>query len=218
MWAPLENPCRFPTDKFAVNWTPQLNWTIVDIVTAVCVTSLPSLNSLITRHLPKTIQQHWGNKDNVDEFGHQFNEGYFFEVNQRRKPRAVRQGGLGQLFGKQNLDLNKYLTEKTMPTTDGSTDSCSTTVLAIRQESLQKPADDYTSFATFIEEGEISDQSSAPHSKVAMRPNPIKTKHADPYAMPDDDVEHAYPLTAKAQPVKVIESSDLRAPGDISPR
>ena len=209
---------RISTDKFAVNWTPQLDWTIVDIVTAVCVTSLPSLNSLITKYLPKKIQQHWGNKDNVDEFGHQFNQGYFFEVNQRRKPRAVQQGGFGQLFGKQNLNLKKYPTAKTMPTTDGSTNSCSTTVLATRQGSVQKSEDDHNSFAQFIDQGEISDQSSAPHSKVAMRPNPNKTKHADPYAIPDDDVELAYPLRAKAQPVKVIESSDLRASGEIPPR
>ena len=140
-------------------------------MTAVCVTSLPSLNSLITKHLPKKIQQYWGNKDNVDEFGHQFNEGYFFEVNQRRKPRAVRQGGLGQLFGKQNLDLKRYPSGETMPTTDDSTNSCSTTVLATRQASVQKTEDGHTSFAQFIEPGEISDQSTAPHSKVAVRPN-----------------------------------------------
>lgn len=180
-------------------------------MTAVCVTSLPSLNSLVTKHLPKTIRQHWGNKDNVDEFGHPFNEGYFFEVNQRRKPRAVRQGGWGELFGKQNLDLEKYPTGETMPTTDGSTNSCSTIVLATRQGSVQKPEDDHTSFARFIEHGEISDQSSAPHSKVAMMPKPNKTKHADPYAIPDDDVsldELANPLRPKAQPVKVIEAGD----------
>lgn len=142
-----QNFLQISTDNPAVNWTPQLNWTIVDIVTAVCVTSLPSLNTLITKHLPKKIQQYWGNKDNFDEFGHQFNGDYFFEVNQRRKPRAVRQGGFGQLFGKQNLDLKKYATGETMPTTDDSTNSCSTTVLATRQASVQKPEDDHTSFA-----------------------------------------------------------------------
>ena len=44
-----------------------------------------------------------------------------------------------------------------------------------------------------------------------MMPKPNKTKHADPYAIPDDDVsldELAYPLRPKAQPVKVIESGD----------
>ena len=185
-------------------------------MTAVCVTSLPSLNSLVTKHLPITIRQHWGGRDNADEFGRPFNEGYFFEVNQRRKSRAVRQGGWGELFGKQNLDLKKYPTGETMPTTDSSTNSCSTTVLATRQGSVQKPEDDDTSFARSIEHGEISDQSSAPHSKVAMRPNPNKTRHADPYEIPGDDVsfdELAYPLRAKAQPVKVIESGDLQAPG-----
>lgn len=185
------------------------------MVTAVCVTSLPSLNSLVTRHLPKTIRQHWGNKENVDEFGHPFNEGYFFEVNQRRKSRAVRQAGWGEVFGKQKLDLEKYPTGETMPTTDDSNNSCSTTVLATRQGSVQEPEDDHTSFARFIEHGEISDQSSAPYSKVALKPEPKKTKHADPYAIPDDDVslnELAYPLRPKAQPVKVIESSDLQAP------
>ena len=190
-------------------------------MTAVCVTSLPSLNSLITKHLPRKIRQYWGGRDNVDEFGHPFNEGYFFEVNQRRKPRAVRQGGLGQLLCKQNLGLKKYPTGETMPTTDGSTNSCSTTVLATRQASVQKPEDDHTSFAQFIEQGEISDQSTAPHSKVAMRPNLNKNKYADPYAMPDDDASPDrldYPLRAKAQPVKVVESSDLRALGEIPAR
>ena len=184
-------------------------------MTAVCVTSLPSLNLLITKYLPRKIRQYWGGRDNVDEFGHPFNEGYFFEVNQRRKPRVVRQGGLSQLFDKKNLGLKEYSTGETMPTTDGSTDSCSTTVLTTRQASVQKPEDDHTSFAQFIEQGEISDQSTAPHSKVAMRPNLNKNKHADPYAMPDDDVgpdRLDYPLRAKAQPVKVVESSDLRAP------
>ena len=86
---------------------------------------------------------------------------------------------------------------------------------------MQKQEDGHTSFARFFKHGEISDQSSAPYSKVAMRPKPNTAKHADPYAIPDDDVslkELAYPLGPQAQPFKVIESSDLRAPGEIPAR
>ena len=74
-------------------------------------------------------------------------------------------------------------------------------MLAARQASVQKPEDDHTSFAQFIEQGEISDQSTAPQGKVDMKPNLNKNKHADPYAMPDDDVgpdRLDYPLRAKA--------------------
>ena len=98
------------TNGDTINWTPQLHWTIVDLVTSVCVTSLPALSSLLTKHLPQSVRKYWSNRDNVDEFGRPFNDGYFYEANQRSNSHSLRHGGWGELFGKHDLDLEKYVT------------------------------------------------------------------------------------------------------------
>ncbi|KAK3171119.1 hypothetical protein OEA41_003203 [Lepraria neglecta] len=155
----------------SINWTPQLHWTIVDLVTSVCVTSLPALSSLLTKHLPQSVRNYWGKRDNVDEFGRPFNDGYFYEANQRSYGHALRHGGWGELFGKHDLDLEKYVTpDPSTPSRNLST-SQNTTVLA-EQERVQKQEDnDYASFAKFIGRGELADQSYAPHSEVALTPD-----------------------------------------------
>lgn len=47
------------TDYFAT----QLSWTIVDIVCAICVTSLPAINNLLIHHLPRYLSQYWSGGD-----------------------------------------------------------------------------------------------------------------------------------------------------------
>ncbi|KAL8843460.1 MAG: hypothetical protein Q9176_002073 [Flavoplaca citrina] len=41
----------------------QLSWTIVDIVCAICVTSLPAINNLLIHHLPRYLSQYWSGGD-----------------------------------------------------------------------------------------------------------------------------------------------------------
>ncbi|KAL9040874.1 MAG: hypothetical protein Q9180_001642 [Flavoplaca navasiana] len=41
----------------------QLSWTIVDIVCAICVTSLPAINNLLIHHLPHYLSQYWSGGD-----------------------------------------------------------------------------------------------------------------------------------------------------------
>ena len=49
----------------------QLHWTVLDLVCATIVTSLPALNSVLTRHLPSALQKYWGkSQEDTDEFGH----------------------------------------------------------------------------------------------------------------------------------------------------
>ncbi|KAL8967285.1 MAG: hypothetical protein Q9183_002994 [Haloplaca sp. 2 TL-2023] len=53
------HPPKDPTFHFA----GQLPWSIVDLVCAVCVTSLPAINNLIIHHLPKHISSYWSGGD-----------------------------------------------------------------------------------------------------------------------------------------------------------
>ncbi|KAL8770042.1 MAG: hypothetical protein Q9209_004080 [Squamulea sp. 1 TL-2023] len=41
----------------------QLPWTIVDMVCAICVTSLPTINNLLIHYLPKHFSQYWSGGD-----------------------------------------------------------------------------------------------------------------------------------------------------------
>ncbi|KAL9098609.1 MAG: hypothetical protein Q9163_005761, partial [Psora crenata] len=69
------------------NFPTQLNWTTVDLVTAVCVTSLPALNVIITRQLPLAITKYWSSihKD-TDEFGHPHDTPRFPKNDKARDP------------------------------------------------------------------------------------------------------------------------------------
>ncbi len=51
------------TDPPAVHFAGQLPWSIVDLVCAVCVTSLPAVNNLIIHHLPKHLSSYWSGGD-----------------------------------------------------------------------------------------------------------------------------------------------------------
>ncbi|KAI4107846.1 MAG: hypothetical protein LQ339_002456 [Xanthoria mediterranea] len=53
------HPPKDPTFHFA----GQLPWSIVDLVCAVCVTSLPAVNNLIIHHLPKHLSSYWSGGD-----------------------------------------------------------------------------------------------------------------------------------------------------------
>ena len=209
-------PKRMSTNDHTVNWTPQLDWTIVDLVTSVCVTSLPALSSLLTKHLPQSVRKYWGNRDNVDKFGRPFNDAYFYEANQRLNSHALRHDGWVELFGKHDLDMEKYVSpDPSTPSRNMST-SQNTTVLA-EQERVQKQEDnDYASFAKFIGRGELADQSYAPHSEVALTPVAVKRKSTDSYEIPDDDENHNgldTSVRSIAPPIKFVEpSGHLTAP------
>ncbi|KAL8863039.1 MAG: hypothetical protein Q9178_000412 [Gyalolechia marmorata] len=51
--------CLVRSDYFAA----QLPWSIVDIVCAICATSLPAMNNLVVHHLPKHLSRHWSGGD-----------------------------------------------------------------------------------------------------------------------------------------------------------
>ncbi|KAL9596238.1 MAG: hypothetical protein Q9219_005949 [cf. Caloplaca sp. 3 TL-2023] len=48
-----------PNKDLPFHFAPQLPWNILDMVCAVCVTSLPAVNNLLTHYLPKTLSQYW---------------------------------------------------------------------------------------------------------------------------------------------------------------
>lgn len=50
-------------DSTAVHFAGQFPWSIVDLVCAVCVTSLPAVNNLIIHHLPKHLSSYWSGGD-----------------------------------------------------------------------------------------------------------------------------------------------------------
>ena len=57
-------PCHFfIPEPPAVHFAGQLPWSIVDLVCAVCVTSLPAVNNLIIHHLPKHLSSYWSGGD-----------------------------------------------------------------------------------------------------------------------------------------------------------
>ena len=47
----------------AVHFAGQLPWSMVDLVCAVCVTSLPAINNIIIHHLLKHLSSYWGGGD-----------------------------------------------------------------------------------------------------------------------------------------------------------
>ncbi|KAL8847724.1 MAG: hypothetical protein Q9221_007244 [Calogaya cf. arnoldii] len=49
--------------KIQYYFASQLPWTIVDIVCAICVTSLPAINNLLIHHLPRHLSQYWSGGD-----------------------------------------------------------------------------------------------------------------------------------------------------------
>ncbi|KAL8752697.1 MAG: hypothetical protein Q9199_005552 [Rusavskia elegans] len=49
--------------KVQYYFATQLPWTIVDILCAICVTSLPAINNLLIHHLPRHLSQYWSGGD-----------------------------------------------------------------------------------------------------------------------------------------------------------
>jgi hypothetical protein len=47
----------YSSNSNIVDWTPQLQWTIIDVVASVHVASFPAPNPLLTRHLPQTVRK-----------------------------------------------------------------------------------------------------------------------------------------------------------------
>ncbi|KAI4274582.1 MAG: hypothetical protein L6R38_006053 [Xanthoria sp. 2 TBL-2021] len=52
-----------PHPDITYYFASQLPWTIVDIVCAICVTSLPAINNLLIHHLPRHLSQYWSGGD-----------------------------------------------------------------------------------------------------------------------------------------------------------
>ncbi|KAL9130691.1 MAG: hypothetical protein Q9217_001170 [Psora testacea] len=93
------------------NFPTQLNWTTVDLVTSVCVTSLPALNTVITRYVLGTFSARSGssNRKASDRNDRPSNKLHLFKSPQGgSSTENTPRGEWDQLGDKDGIDLEAY--------------------------------------------------------------------------------------------------------------